>query len=285
MNLDIDVDAGEDYGHDRGATTDSSQNTGTGTGSGTGKGSEYISPFRRLKAKLSSSSSSSGDRGSRGSGGSRNWRQTADGPRMNGSQVYNGDASGVAGPSNGHDRTRQPESEMAQQRGTTLDTMEQGRATSRDGGAEPADDPYAALRAATPTEGWDDDTHDHSASPRIGAEDGNADSSLGGTPASTDPTSGPATQPIQADEQTQAPLPIPGQRKRLSWHGDTHREPSSSRAMRSTLSALRLNSWGGDSSNGHGDSTVRPHPISISRCRAVSGVQHQEQVTPRCPES
>ena len=283
MNLDVDIDAAGDYDNGPGAARDTSHRTDTGAGSGTGKGSEYVSPFRRLRAKLSSSSSSSGDRGSRGNGGSRNWRQKADWPRMNGSQVYDGDGSGDAGPSNGHGRTRQPGREAALPRSTMLDQMGQDGALRRDGGAEQADDPYAALRAATPTEGWDDGPHDysdHGTRPRAGAEDGNAESSSGSTPASSDPTSGSATQPTQADEQVQAPLPIPGQRKRLSWHGDTHREPSSSRALRSTLSALRLNSWGGDSSNGHGDSAVRAHPIP--RSWAAFGVQHQDQLNPRC---
>ena len=86
------------------------------------------------------------------------------------------------------------------------------------------DDPYAALRAATPPQGWT-------------AENAPSD----GTPGAGSGETGTATE-------VQPPLPVPGSRTRLSWHGDTRREPGSSsgRALRSTLSALRLNSWAGD---------------------------------------
>jgi hypothetical protein len=120
---------------------------------------------------------------------------------------------------------------------------------TEDGQGEVTDDPYADLRAATPTEGWDAER-----APDSGASTNNAYSdpplSPRGRDASTEPT-----------DHTQTPLGPVGQRKRLSWHGDTRdsaREASSSRGLRSTLSALRLNSWGGDSDAA--DSTVRLVP-------------------------
>lgn len=152
---------------------------------------EHVSPFRKLKAKLSSA-------------GSKRQGNT------NSSNPSSGQGDVLADTAYQH----QP-------------------APPRTADSAPGDDdPYAALRAASPVEGWE------------------------ATEVLESPTPADPDSVLE-----QPPMAVPGRRQRLSWHGDTKgtREPSSSRALRSTLSALRLNSWAGDSDyHGEGSQTCTP---------------------------
>lgn len=154
---------------------------------------EHVSPFRKLKAKLSSA-------------GSKRQGNT------NSSNPSSGQGDVLADTAYQH----QP-------------------APPRTADSAPGDDdPYAALRAASPVEGWE------------------------ATEVLESPTPADPDSVLE-----QPPMAVPGRRQRLSWHGDTKgtREPSSSRALRSTLSALRLNSWAGDSDY-HGEGS-QVSPVSF----------------------